>query len=260
MRIIILVKQVPDTWEDRVLVTASGMLDRQASEPVIDEINERAIEVGLRAKDRDKATEVVLLSMGPASANLALRKGLSMGADAAVHVLDDALTGADMGRTAAVLAAAAKVTGFDLIVAGNESTDGRGGVVPAMVAEHLSLPHLTFMDSIEISHGSVRGTRMTEYEQANVHAALPAVASVTERLPEARFPTFKGILSAKRKPLRTLSLAELGMDPAVSFAGDGRSVVVAAAKRQGRTAGTKIIDEGNAGVELAEFLATSRFI
>lgn len=259
MKIIVLVKQVPDTYDERKLDPATGRLDRQASEPIIDEVAERAIEVALRHKDADKSTEVVLLSMGPDSVTAALRKGLSLGADAAVHVLDDALAGADLGRTATVLAAALSQTGFDLIVAGNESTDGRGGVLPAMVAEHLGLPHLTYLESVEIGGDRVAGVRGTEGGTMRIHAGLPAIISVTERSPEVRFPNFKGILSAKKKPLTVLSLADLGLsagdlDPA------GRSVVVSTTERPARTAGTKIVDDGTAGEQLAEFLAAGHLI
>lgn len=260
MKIIVLVKQVPDTYEERKLDSTTGMLDRGASDAVIDEIGERALEVALRYKDSDKTAEVVLLSMGPASVTAALRKGLSMGADSAVHVRDDALVGADLGWTAAVLAAALTKSGFDLVIGGNESTDGRGGVIPAMLAEHLSLPHLTFLEAVEISDGEVRGERGTENGSLSVHALLPAVISVTERLAEARFPNFKGIMSAKKKPLTVLSLGDLGIEPRAALAGAGHSVVVSITERPARTAGKKIVDEGNAGVALAEFLAAGRLI
>ena len=143
MKIIVLLKQVPDTYEERKLDAATGILDREASEPIIDEIVERAIETALSYKDAHKDTEIVLLSMGPDSVTASLRKALSLGADSAVHVLDDGLAGSDLARTAAVLAAALATTGYDLIIAGNESTDGRGGAIPAMVAEHLqpAAPH-----------------------------------------------------------------------------------------------------------------------
>jgi electron transfer flavoprotein beta subunit len=258
MKIVVLMKQVPDTYEERKLDPTTGILDRAASEPIIDEIGERALETALRHKDANKGTEIVLLSMGPASVTAALRKGLSLGADAAVHVLDDALAGADLSRTAAVLAAALTKTGYDLIIAGNESTDGRGGVIPAMVAEHLGLPHLSFLDSVEISETRVSGARGTESGSMNVHTGVPALVSVTERTPEVRFPNFKGILSAKKKPLTVLSLGDLGLAPdALSGA---RSVVLSTAQRPTRTAGTKVVDEGNAGVELAEFLAAGHLI
>ena len=258
MKIVVLMKQVPDTYEERKLDPATGILDRAASEPIIDEIGERALEMALRYKDANKGTEVVLLSMGPASLTASLRKGLSLGADAAVHVLDESLVGADLGRTAAVLAAALTKSGYDLIVAGNESTDGRGGVMPAMIAEHLGLPHLSFLDSVEISEDRVSGARGAESGSMDVHTGLPAVVSVTERTPEVRFPNFKGILSAKKKPLTVLSLDDLGLT-SDALAG-GRSVVLSTVERPTRTAGTKVVDEGNAGVDLAEFLAAGHLI
>ncbi|NKX55878.1 electron transfer flavoprotein subunit beta/FixA family protein [Arthrobacter mobilis] len=256
MKILVMVKQVPDTEEERRLDLATGCLDRDGSERVADEINERALEVALRYKDGDKkGTEVVALAMGPADAAQALRKALSMGADSAVHVLDDALEGVDIVRTAEVLAAAAKRTGFDLVVAGNESTDGRGGVVPAMVAEHLGLPLLPSLNSVEIDEASVAGEAGVENGSLTVRASLPAVVSVTERAAEARFPSFKGIMTAKRKPLTSLSLSDLGLDAAASA-----SVVLSISERPARTAGRKIHDDGNAGNELAEFLAAGRLI
>lgn len=260
MKIIVLVKQVPDTEEERKLDLTSGGLDREAGENIADEINERALEVALSYKDSHKGTEVVVLSMGPDSATKSLRKVLSMGADSAIHVLDDALAGADVQWTSAVLAAAANNAGFDLLIGGNESTDGRGGVVPAMVAEHLGLPHLSFLDSVDISDGAVTGVRGTENGTLGVRAPLPAVIAVTERSAEARFPNFKGIMTAKRKPISVVGLADLGIDPTTAFAPLGRSVVISLNERPARTAGKKIVDEGNAGVELAEFLVAGHLI
>jgi electron transfer flavoprotein beta subunit len=157
-----------------------------------------------------------------------------------------------------VLAAALTKTGYDLIISGNESTDGRGGVIPAMVAEHLGLPHLTFLDSVEISETQVSGARGTESGSMDVHSGLPALVSVTERTPEVRFPNFKGILSAKKKPLTVLALSDL--DVGSDALAGGHSVVLSTAQRPVRTAGTKVVDEGNAGVELAEFLSAGHLI
>ncbi|HEY5223526.1 MAG TPA: electron transfer flavoprotein subunit beta/FixA family protein [Microbacteriaceae bacterium] len=260
MKIVVLVKQVPDTYEERRLDATTGRLDRAANESIIDEISERAIEVALQYKDANKGTEIVLLAMGPASVTAALRKALALGADSAVHVLDDSLVGADVGLTASVLATALTAQQPDLIVAGNESTDGRGGVIPAMVAEYLGIPHLTGLESVEIGDATVSGVRGTEAGSLDVHASLPAVISVTERMSEVRFPNFKGILSAKKKPLTVTSLSELGVDPAALAAETGRSVVVSTTMRPARSAGTKVVDEGNAGVELAAFLAENHLI
>lgn len=255
MKIIALVKQVPDTWGERVLDPKTGNLDRGASDPIIDEINERALEIALQYKDANKDAEVVALAVGPKGATDTLRKALAMGADSAIHILDDALSGADHAFTATVIAAAASRAGFDAIIAGNESTDGRGGVIPAMLAEKLDLPQLTYLDTVELSADSARGERATEYGTLEVSSALPAVISVTERSAEPRFPNFKGIMSAKKKPLETLSLSDLGVG-----APDAKSVVLTVAERPERSAGTKITDDGTAGTQLAEYLAANRLI
>lgn len=254
MKIIVLVKQVPDTYGERRLDPATGRIDRTDVDLVIDEITERAIEVALTEKDRSDA-EVVLMTMGPASAVDMLRKGLAIGADRAVHILDDGLAGSDMLRTSAVLAAALRREGFDLVITGNESTDGRGGAMGAMLAEQLGLPHATFLNSIDIASGAVAGERAGERGTRAIRAALPAIVSVTERNPEARFPTFKGSMRAKKKPLDTLSLADLGVtEPG------GRSTVVTATPRPARSAGRKVVDDGSSAAELVDFLTSSHLI
>lgn len=258
MKIVVLMKQVPDTYEERSLEVTTGLLDREASESVADEINERALEVALSFKDSNKGTEVVVLSAGPEDAKHALRKGLQMGADSAIHVLDRSLAGADAVQTAAVLAGTLKDTGYDLIIAGNESTDGRGGVVPAMVSELLGVPMLGSLNEVRISEDSVSGVRREDESSSHVRVSLPALVSVTEHVAEARFPNFKGILTAKRKPLAQLSVADVAVDAAA--AATTRSKVLSTAKRPARAAGVKIFDEGDAGVKLAEFLATGRLI
>lgn len=259
MKIVVLIKQVPDTYEDRKLDLTTGWVDRAASERVVEEITERALEVALQQKDADKSTDVVVMSMGPAELTPALRRCLAMGADSAVHVLDDALRGADALHTATVLAAALATTGYDLIITGNESTDGRGGIVPAMIAEKLGLPILSYMHSVNISADSVSGERGSESGSALVHSPLPAVVSVTERAAEARFPGFKGIMGAKKKPVVTLTLADLAIGDD-TFASAGRSVVVSTKQKPARSAGTVITDDGSGAEQLADFLAAGRLI
>lgn len=254
MKIVVLIKQVPDTWAERRLDVSTGLVDRDGSEGVIDEVGERAIEAALTYKDAHDA-EVVVMTMGPKEAKDALRKGLALGADSAVHVLDDALAGADMVRTARVLAAAIQASGFDLVIAGNESTDGRGGVLPAMVAECLGVAHATQLNSLEITADGIRGERGTEDGTAELSAALPVVASMTERAPEARFPNFRGIMKAKKKPMQVLSCADLEATTA-----GAASIIAKVSERPARTAGTKIVDEGAAGTELAQYLAGANLI
>ena len=256
MKIVVLVKEVPDTYGDRKLSLETGLADRGASETVLDEIGERALEVALSYADKTPDTEVVVLSMTPESSAATVRKGLAMGAASAVQVVDEGLLGADLGLTAEVLAAALQRTGFDLVIGGNLSTDGVGGIIPAMVAEILDVPSATYLSSVEIRDGEVLGTRASDGASLQVTAALPAVISITEALPDARFPNFKGIMAAKKKPFETLSLAELEIDP--HDPGASRSIVIALSEKPPREAGVKIVDEGDAGQKLADFLIQNR--
>lgn len=256
MKIVVLVKEVPDTYGDRKLSLETGLADRGATESVLDEIGERALEVALAYADKHADAEVVVLSMAPESAAATVRKGLAMGAASAVQVVDEQLLGADLGLTAEVLAAALRRIGFDLVIAGNLSTDGVGGVLPAMLAELLDVPNATSLNSVEISEGQVAGERATDNGTMQVTAGLPAVISITERLPDARFPNFKGIMAAKKKPFETLSLADLGLDANDPDA--ARSIVIGLSEKPPRQAGVKITDEGNAGEQLADFLVQNR--
>ncbi|MDR5701625.1 electron transfer flavoprotein subunit beta/FixA family protein [Agromyces aerolatus] len=258
MKIVVLVKEVPDTYGDRKLSLETGLADRAANEPVLDEIGERSLEVALSYADRNADTEVVVVSMAPEGSTATIRKGLAMGAASAVHVTDELLLGADLGLTAEVLAAAIRRTGFDLVIAGNLSTDGSGGVLPAMIAELLDVPAASNLNSVEIGEGRVSGERASDGATMRVSAELPAVISVTERLPDARFPNFKGIMAAKKKPFETLSLADLGVDAEDPEA--ARSIVIGLAERPPRAAGVKISDEGDAGEQLAEFLVQNRLV
>ena len=258
MKIVVLVKEVPDTYGDRVLTTETGLADRGASETVIDEIGERALEVALTYKDADPDTELTVLTMGPESVSASIRKTLAMGADAAVHVADDDLIGADLGLTAEVLAAAAERNGFDLIIAGNLSTDGSGGMIPAMMAEILDIPSALNLNSVTITADSVAGDQAVDDGTAEVTAALPAIISITERLPDARLASFKGIMAAKKKPYETVPLADLGID--ANSAEASRSIMLSVANKSPRAAGTTITDEGDAGEKLADFLIENRLV
>lgn len=253
MKIVVLIKEVPDTWGERRLDLETGLTDRAGVTPVLDEIDERAVEAALAFADAHPGAEVVALTMAPASAAATVRKALAMGATSAVHVVDDALRGADLLLTAEVLAAAVRRTGFDLVLAGNLSTDGGGGVLPAMVAEMLGVPNLTALSSLELTDDSVAGERVSDAGTMRVSAALPAVVSITEAMPEGRFTTFKGIMAAKKKPYETVDATALGVepeDPAVP-----RYIMLSVSERPPRAAGVKITDEGDAAEKLAAFLA-----
>ena len=260
MNIVVLVKQVPDTYSERKLSQADHTLDRESADAVLDEINERAVEEALQIKEA-QGGEVTVLCMGPDRATDAIRKALSMGADAAVHVSDEALHGTDALGTARVLAAAiGTVESVDLVIAGNEATDGRSGAVPAMVAELLGWPQLTYARKVEVDGSTVRVERETDAGIASLEASAPAVVSVTEKINEPRYPSFKGIMAAKKKPVTTLSLAEVGVDAAVVGLSGAGSQVVSSAPTPPKSAGEKVTDEGQGGVQIVEFLAGQKLV
>src|ERR1044072_4275219 len=210
--IVVLVKQVPDTYSERKLTDGDHTLDRDSADAVLDEINERAVEEALLIKEASEG-EVTVVSVGPDRAAEAIRKALSMGADKAIHVSDPALHGADVGQTAKVLAAAiGKVDGVDLVIAGNESTDGAAGAAPAILAELLGFPQLTHARKVSVDGSSIKVERETSDGITHLEANLPAVVSVGEKINEPRYPSFKGIMAAKKKPVDTLTVAGLGLD------------------------------------------------
>src|ERR1700726_271830 len=210
MNIVVCMKQVPDTAVERTL-TGEGTLDRASLDGLINELDEYAIEEGLKIAEA-QGGEVTILSMGPGKAAESIRKALSMGADKAVHVTDDGLAGSDALATSAALAAALTQVGFDLVILGSESTDARTGVVPAMLAERLGVPQLTLASKVDIDGDSVTVRRGTDDGYQVVTGPLPAVVSVVEKINEPRYPTFKGIMAAKTTPGQTLTLADLPLD------------------------------------------------
>jgi len=259
VKIAVCVKQVPDTWAEKKLQASDSTLDRESAEGVLNELDEYAVEESLRIAEAQSG-EVVVVSMGPERAGETIRKALSMGADAGIHIVDDSLHGSDAIATSAALAAALSGRGFDLIVFGSESTDARMSVVPAMVAERLGLPQVTFAQKVDIDGGAVRIERQMEYGYDTVEASLPAVVSVVEKINEPRYPSFKGIMAAKKKPVETLAVADLGLDPATVGLGAAWSVVADFAARPPKAAGTVVADDGQGGVRIADYLSEQKFI
>ena len=259
MNIVVCVKQVPDTAVERTLTPGAGTLDRESPDGLINELDEYAIEEGLKIAEAHGG-EVTILSMGPAKAAESIRKALSMGADKAVHVSDEALAGSDALVTSLVLAETLKQTGFDLVILGSESTDARTGVVPAMLAERLGVPQLTLASKVDIDGGSVTVRRVTDDGYQVVTGPLPAVVSVVEKINEPRYPSFKGIMAAKKKPVQTLALADLGVDAGaagLAGLGDGGGGL---RRQPPRAAGQVVKDEGDGGTKVAAFLAERKFI
>jgi electron transfer flavoprotein beta subunit len=259
MNIVVLVKQVPDSSTERTLRTDDNTVDRASASNVINEMDEYAIEEALKIKE-EHGGEVTVLTMGPASATESVRKALSMGPDKAVHILDDALHGSCALGTSKVLAAALATLNADLILAGAESTDGRVQVMPHMLAERLGIAALTGARKLSVDGSTLTAERQTEEGYEVVTASTPAIVSVWDTINEPRYPSFKGIMQAKSKPLSVLSLADLGVDPSSVGGAGASSQVVEAAKRPMRTAGTKVTDSGEGGVALVEFLTSEKFV
>ncbi|WP_067658470.1 electron transfer flavoprotein subunit beta/FixA family protein [Nocardia harenae] len=258
--IVVLIKQVPDTWSERKLSDGDYTLDREAADAVLDEINERAVEEALLIKEA-QGGEVTVLTAGPDRATEAIRKALSMGADKAIHINDPAIHGSDAVQTSYVLAAAlGQIEGVELVISGNEATDGRMGAIPAIIAEYLGLPQLTHLRKLTVDGDKVTGERETDEGVFKLEANLPAIVSVNEKINEPRFPSFKGIMAAKKKEVQTFTLADLGVEAdTVGFENAG-SKVTAATPKPPRTAGEKVTDEGDGGTNIAKYLVGQKII
>ena len=259
MKIVVCIKQVPDSWADKKLAPADSTLDRASADRVLNELDEYAVEAALQLAETHGG-DVTVLTMGPDEASEAIRRALSMGADAGIHLVDDALHGTDAIGTSYALATILAAREFDLVIFGSESTDARMSVVPAMVAERLGLPQLTFAGKVEVDGTTARIQRVTDYGYDEVEATLPAVVSVVEKANEPRYPSFKGIMAAKKKPVETLSLADAGLDVGQVGLGQSWSLVDSFAARPPREKGTVVDDGGNGGVAIAEYLSSQKFI
>ncbi|WP_086826477.1 electron transfer flavoprotein subunit beta/FixA family protein [Streptomyces sp. NRRL B-24572] len=259
LKIAVCVKYVPDATGDRGFAD-DLTTDREAVDGLLSELDEYAVEQALRISEESDGAEVTVVTVGPDDAKDALRKALSMGADKAVHVNDEDIHGSDVIATSAILAKALEKTGFDLVVCGMASTDGTMGVLPALLAERLGLPQVTLLSELSVEDGLVKGRRDGDAATEHLEAPLPAVVSVTDQSGEARYPSFKGIMAAKKKPVQELDLDDLDIDAdEVGLAGSW-TLVDSAAARPARTQGTIVTDEGDGGKQLAAFLAGQKFI
>ncbi|MFF2523097.1 electron transfer flavoprotein subunit beta/FixA family protein [Streptomyces liangshanensis] len=259
LRIVVCVKYVPDATGDRHFAD-DLTVDRDDVDGLLSELDEYAVEQALQIAGEADDAEVTVLTVGPEDAKDALRKALSMGADKAVHVEDDALHGTDVLGTSLVLAKAIEKTGYDLVICGMASTDGTMGVLPAILAERLGVPQVTLLSEVSVAGDVVSGRRDGDTASEQLEASLPAVVSVTDQSGEARYPSFKGIMAAKKKPVQAFDLEDLDIEPGdVGLAG-AWTAVDGATQRPARTAGTVVKDEGEGGKQLAAFLAERKFI
>src|ERR687893_3265476 len=213
MKIVVLVKYVPDATGERGFA-ADGTVDREATDGLLSELDEYAVEQALRLAEEGDDVEVVAMTLGPDDAADAIKRALQMGADAGIHINDGAVHGTDALGTSTVLAAAIRKAAPDLVLCGMASTDGNMGVLPSMIAERLGWPAATLAASLSVTDGTVTIRRDGDLASLTVQADLPAVVSMTDQSGEARYPSMKGILAAKKKPVETLTLADLGVDPA----------------------------------------------
>lgn len=260
MKIVVLVKQVPDSSLERHLSSDDFTVDRASASNVISEIDENAIEAALALVEEHGDGEVTLLTVGPDHATESIRKALSMGPDEAVHVLDDAIHGSCAVTTSKILAEALREQEYDLILCGAESTDGGSQVMAQMIAARLGIAALTGARKLTVDDGKVTVERQTEDGYQVINAATPAIVSVWDSMNTPRYPSLKGIMAAKRKPVETVSLSDLGIDPATVGAAAATSTVIAAEPRPPREAGRKVTDEGTGGTQLAEYLASQKFV
>ncbi|CAN5466111.1 electron transfer flavoprotein subunit beta/FixA family protein [soil metagenome] len=261
MNIVVCVKYVPDATADRHF-ESDHTVDRVGVDGLLSELDEYAVEQALQVKEKlGDDTEVTVLTIGPEQATYAIHKALQMGADKGVHVLDDAIAGSDALATSLVLAEAVKKIPHDLVVCGMASTDGSMGVVPAMLAERLGVPAVTLGSEITVDGGTVTIRRDGDAATETVEGTLPLVLSVTDQSGEARYPSFKGIMAAKKKPLETWSLGDIGVDAELVGLSAAWSTVEGTEARPPRSAGEVVTDEdGSGATALVEFLASKKFI
>ncbi|MEI2713651.1 MAG: electron transfer flavoprotein subunit beta/FixA family protein [Nocardioides sp.] len=263
MNIVVCVKHVPDATANRQF-ESDNTVDRDGVDGLLSELDEYAVEQALQIKEKRDGEEITItaLTVGPEKAVDAVRKALQMGADQGVHVSDDAIAGSDAVATSLVLAEAIKKIGSpDLIMCGMSSTDGSMSVVPAMLAERLDLPQVTLASVVETQGDQVRAKRDNEASTEVIGGQMPLVLSVTDQTGEARYPSFKGIMAAKKKPLETYSLSDLGVDAGQVGLSVAWSQVEDTTERPPRTAGEIVKDEGGSGAQaLTDFLAAKKFI
>jgi electron transfer flavoprotein beta subunit len=229
VNIVVCMKETPSTTAEKKF-SADMRLERRKEDAIPNPFDEYSIEEGLRQQEKIPDSTVTILCMGPATASETIRKALAMGGDRGVLVTDPALAGSDAVSTARVLAAALEKIGYDLVIFGSAAADAYGGVVPSAVAEFLNKPLLSYASQLVLSSDSARISRQAEVGYNVVEAPLPALVSVVKSINEPRYPSMKGIMASKKKPLDTFSLADLGLDTSNVGAAAAQEKVLGAEK------------------------------
>ena len=256
MKIAVCVKHVPEGHSR--LDPGSKRLDR-SGEGALNHFDANAVEEALRLKG-DSDTEVVVVSLGPPKAADSLRKALAMGADRAVLVSDDGAAGSDLVATSKVLAKALERGSADLVLFGQQASDGDGAVLWAAVAERLHRPVASQVAGLTLQDGSLRLKRQSEFGYDVIEAPLPAVVAVSDAINEPRYPSLKGIMGAKKKPFETLSLADIGVDAGEAGEAGSKTEVLALGEPPSRGDARKIEDDGSAAQQIFDFLAEKRLV
>ena len=260
MKIVVLVKYVPDATGDRRFA-ADHTVDRDNTDGLLSELDEYAVEQALRIADEADDVEVVALTLGPEDAAAAIKRSLQMGAHAGIHVCDDAVHGTDALGTSTVLAAAVRQAAPDLVICGMASTDGSMGVLPAMVAERLGWPAATFAATLQVAGGTATIRRDDDLASRTVEVSLPAVVSVTDQSGEARYPSMKGILAAKKKPVQRLRLSDLDVPPTDVGLAAAWTTVLDATPRPPKEAGRVVTDSDGSGAgAVVDFLVAGKYV
>jgi electron transfer flavoprotein beta subunit len=260
VNIVVCVKHVPDSQADRRFDPADSTTDRAGVDGRLSELDEYAVEEALKIVEAGEG-QVTVLTVGPPAAADAIKKALQMGAHSGVHVSDDAIAGSDSIATSLVLAKAIEKIGpVDLVLTGMASTDGVMSVVPAMLAERLGLPQVTYASELTLDGGKATIRRDGDASTQVITASLPAVVSVTDQINEPRYPSFKGIMGAKKKPVQTWTLADLGIDPAQVGLGAAWTAVESITARPPRQAGEVVADDGTGGQRLADYLVSHKLV
>ena len=260
MKIAVCVKEVPDTTAEKKIDPSTLRLNRDSGDRMLNAYDLNAIEQALRIKEAAGDGEVVLVSMGPSRALESIRKGLAMGADRAVLVSDDAAAGSDLVATSYVLAKALERESPDLVLFGQQATDGDGAVLWAAVADRLRMPVVSQISELEVAGGQITAKRQTEFGYDRISAPLPAVLAVADSLNEPRYPSLKGIMGAKKKPQDVVSLGDIGVEAARAGEAGSRTTVKALADPPSRGDTIKIEDDGSAAQKIMEFLLERKLV
>jgi electron transfer flavoprotein beta subunit len=258
MKIVVLAKHVPDATGERAFA-ADGTVDRASSDGLLSELDEYAVEQALQIADERDEVEVVVMTLGPEDAADAIKRALQMGASAGVHIIDDAVHGSDALATSAILAEAIKNAAPELVICGMASTDGTMGVIPAMIAERLGWPAVTLGATLSVADDHVTIRRDDDVASFTIEASLPAIVSVTDQSGEARYPSMKGILAAKKKPVETWRLADLGIEAASVGLDAAWSKVIQTTPRPPKEPG-RVVQEENGASALIDFLTAGKYI